>query len=152
MITVQVESFRDCIPELRVIFDKHHKELGLFRNVMPLDPNYHEYCRRENEGILFLTTVRRDGTIVAYYTAQTVSGFHYASTFTGTMDIAYVVPEERNRGLALPLFRRTEAELKRRGVKVWYSGYKVNNPLGMPELLNALGFMPADFYCAKWIG
>lgn len=152
MLTTQIDSFEQSVQELSEIFTKHHAELGLFRNLMPLAPQYPEYIRREREGILFLTTVRRNGRICAYYIAQILPGFHYRSTLTGTMDIAYVIPEERNRGLALPLFRHTEQELIRRGVKVWYSGYKVSNPLGMPGLLNILGFIPADVYCAKWIG
>lgn len=152
MISVQVERFVDCISELRTIFVHHHAELGIFRDTMPLDPDYGEYARRERVGQLFLTTVRRNGSIVAYYIAQVTWGFHYKSTFTGMMDIAYVVPEERNKGLALPLFRHVEQELKRRGVKVWYSGYKFHNPLGMDRLLGALGFIPADAYFVKWIG
>lgn len=152
MITFQIESFEQCVPELRVLFLTHHAELGLFRDRMPLDPDYPEYVRREREGSLFLTTGRWNGKIVAYYCAQVRPGFHYKSTFTGTMDIAYVVPEERNRGLALPLFRHTERELQRRGVKVWYSGYKVANEMGMSGLHAALGFIPADQYCVKWLG
>lgn len=152
MITVQIDSFEECIPELRQIFVTHHQELGLFRDQMPLDPDYREYIRREREGSLFLTTVRWNGKIAAYYCAQVKPGFHYKSTLTGTMDLAYVVPEERNRGLAFPLFRATERELRRRGVKVWYSGYKDHNPLGMPGLHKALGFVPADHYVVKWIG
>lgn len=152
MITFQIDSFQDCIPELRPLFLSHHAELGLFRDQMPLDPDYREYARREQEGSLFLTTGRRNGTIAAYYVANVRSGFHYRSTLTGTMDIAYVVPEERNRGLALPLFRHTERELKRRGVKVWFSGWKLHNPLGMPRLHELLGFVPADQYAVKWIG
>lgn len=119
---------------------------------MPLDPDYPEYIRREREGRLFLTTVRWDGILCAYYVAQNADGFHYKGTFTGHMDIAYVVPEFRNRGLALPLFRHTERELQRRGVKVWYSGCKTHNPLGMPQLHKALGFIPADTIFVKWIG
>lgn len=152
MISVQVESFVQCLPELRPLFRTHHIELGLFRDRMPLDPDEAEYARREQDGSLFLTTMRRNGTIVAYYVANVRPGFHYSSTLTGTMDIAYVVPEERNRGLALPLFRHTERELRRRGVQVWYSGSKVHNPLGMPKLHELLGFVPADLYAVKWIG
>ena len=149
MLTTQVESFRECIPEIKKIISTHHEELALLKDLMPLDPDWDEYVRRENVGRLFLTTVRRDGEIVAYYIAQVAPGFHYKSTFTGTQDICYVVPQLRNRGLAVPLFRQTERELRRRGVKVWYSGFKVHNPLGMPELLNALGFIPADTYMVK---
>lgn len=152
MITAQVELFADAATELAGIFPSHWEELGLFRDRMPLSPQWKEYVRRERDGILFLVTVRRDGKIAGYYIAQAAPGFHYSTTHTGTMDIAYVIPAERNKGIALPLFRRVERELKRRGVKVWFSGYKVHNPLGMPQLLDLLGFVPADVYCAKWIG
>lgn len=149
MITIQIESYMECLPELRQIHPVHHEELGLFKDKMPLDPDNREYAQRERDGSLFLCTVRRNAIIVAYYVANVRPGFHYKSTLTGTMDIAYVVPEERNRGLALPLFRHTERELRRRGVKIWYSGYKVHNPLGMPEFHKALGFVPADTYMVK---
>ena len=149
MITAQIESFGECVPELKGIFIRHHDELGILKDLMPLDPDYGEYVRRERNGMLFLCTVRRNDNIVAYYVAQTAKGFHYASTFTGTQDICYVVPEERNKGLAVPLFRHVERELRRRGVRVWYSGSKIHNPLGMPEMLRALGFIPADMYFVK---
>lgn len=148
----QIDSFERSVPELLELFPQHHAELGLFRDRMPLHPDIPEYIRRERAGMLFLTTGRRNGSIVAYYVAQCSPGFHYRSTLTGTMDIAYVVPEHRNRGLALPLFRTVERELQRRGVKVWYSGCKVHNPLGMPQLHELLGFMPADQYFVKWLG
>lgn len=152
MITVQLDSFEQCVPELRQIFPIHHVELGLFRDRMPLDMDYEEYARRERDGSLFLTTARWNGRLVAYYVAQVRPGFHYKSTLTGTADVYYVVPEFRDRGLARPLFRHTEQELRRRGVVVWYSGSKVHNPLGSPELHKLFGFVPADLYFVKWIG
>ena len=152
MITAQIESFRDCLPELVSVFPIHWAELALFKDRMPLAPQYHEYVRREEAGVLFLATIRWDGSIVGYYTAQCQPGFHYERTFTGTQDMVYVIPEYRDRGLAFPLFRCVERELKRRGAQIWYAGYKTHNPLGMPRLLYKLGFIPADTYMAKWIG
>lgn len=153
MLTFQVDSFTDCIWEFkRNQFPMHWAELALMRDRMPLDPDYKEYVRRETSGELFLVTGRWNGEIVCYYVAQVRPGFHYKSTLTGTMDICYVIPEYRGRGLALPLFRMVERELRRRGVQVWYSGYKTHNPLGMPQLHEALGFVPADSYMVKWIG
>lgn len=149
MLTFQVDSLKDSLPELIPIWSTHHVELGLMRDIMPLDPDVQEYIRREQVGELFLITGRRDGRIVAYYIAIVRPGFHYRSTLTAHMDIAFVVPEFRNRGLALPLFRHTEKELRRRGAKVWYSGNKIHNPLGMPELHGLLGFIPADTYFVK---
>lgn len=152
MISAQIESFEACAAELAAIFPQHWEELALFRDRMPLCPQWQEYARRERDGILFLATVRWNGRIVGYYTAQVAPGFHYGTTLTGTHDLVYVIPEARERGLALPLFRCVERELKRRGTKLWFSGYKEHNPLGMPKLLDRLGFAPADHYYAKWIG
>lgn len=135
-----------------MLFPTHHRELGLLRDRMPLDPDWHEYVRRERAGTLFIVTGRRDGAIVAYYVANAQPGFHYKSTLTGTADIYYVLPEWRDRGLSLPLFKQVERELQRRGVKVWYSGHKVNNPMGADKLHELMGFVPADHYWLKWIG
>lgn len=152
MLTFQIERFEQVVSELAAIFPQHWQELALFRHQMALAPQYREYARREQAGSLFLTTARWNARIVGYYVAQCQPGFHYEHTLTATQDMVYVVPEARNRGLALPLFRLVEAELRRRGVKLWYSGYKAHNPLGMPRLLGLLGFVPADNYMAKWLG
>lgn len=152
MLTAQIESFEKALPELQQCFPRHWEELALFKDHMPLFPQYQEYIRREREGILFLATLRWDGKIVGYYTVQVAPGFHYGTTLTGHMDMVYIVPELRDRGLGFPLFRCVERELRRRGVGPWYSGYKVHNPLGLPEFLTALGFQPADNYMVKWLG
>lgn len=152
MITAQIERFEDCLPELRAIFPRHWQELALFQDRMPLDPQYDEYVVRERAGRLLLVTVRKDGKIAGYYTAQVAPGFHYASTLTGTLDIMYIVPEERERGLAMPLFRQVERALRHRGVKLWYSGYKTANSLGLDRLLPLIGFKPADTYMTRWLG
>lgn len=152
MITAQVESFERAMPELAAIFPRHWEELALFRDKMPLAPQFAEYIRRERAGQLFLVTVRVDGRIAAYYTAQVAPGFHYGATLTAHMDMMFVVPDQRERGLALPLFRKVEDELRRRGVQLWYSGYKAHKPNQLDRLLPRLGFQPADVYMVKWIG
>src|SRR5271170_1508068 len=122
MITAQVESFQHAIDELRELFPTHWHELALFQDRIPLAPQYDEYVRRERDGTLFLATVRWDGRINAYYTAQVQPGFHYGTTLTGMGDMLYVVPDARGSGLIFPLMRCVEKELRRRAVKVWYSG------------------------------
>ena len=152
MITVGIERIELCFPELIQIFPEHWAELAVFKDRMPLAPQFSEYVTRERTGRLFLATVRRDGRIVAYYTAQVAPGFHYGSTLCAHMDMMYIVASERGQGLALPLFRCVEREMRRRGVQIWYSGLKEHNPLGMPALLDRLGFIPVDIYYGKWIG
>jgi GNAT superfamily N-acetyltransferase len=132
-----------------LIFPVHWEELALNKDTVPLAPQWDEYVAREQRGNLFLVTVRKNSELIAYYIAQVAPGFHYGETLTGTMDIAYVVPKHRNHGLALPLFRCVEKEMRRRGVKIWFSGYKTSKPLGMDKLLDLLKFEPADTYCVK---
>jgi hypothetical protein len=152
MITVQVESFKACLTELTLIFQRHWQEYALFQDRMPLAPQYDEYVRRDEAGELVLVTARRDGVMVAYYTAAIRPGFHYKDTLTATQDLMYVVAEEPWKGVCRPLLECVEDELKRRGVKIWYAGYKSHRPQGMPRLFGLFGFEPADVYVTKWIG
>lgn len=152
MITAQIESIAACWSELMEIFPIHHRELALFQDRMPLAPQREIYFERERNGILFLATMRWNGRIAAYQITNVAPGFHYGQTLTGTQDIVYVHPEMRDKGLAFPLFRCVRKELRRRGVKVWHSGYKTANPLGMDKLLPMFGFSPGDTYMAQWIG
>lgn len=152
MLTVQIESFEACASELEPIFQIHWQELAIFKDRMPLAPQWDEYFQRERDGRLFLTTVRLDGKIVGYWTVQIAPGFHYATTLTAHTDVIYVTPEVRDRGIVLPLYRRVKSELQRRGVSLWYAGHKSHNPLGMDRLLPMLGFQPADCYFAQWLG
>jgi GNAT superfamily N-acetyltransferase len=155
MITVQVESFAASVAEIDRLTTLHWNELALFRDRMPLAPQYAEYIQREARGQLFLTTARVDGQIKAYYIAQVAPGFHYGKTMTAHMDVMYVTPDMKGRGLAFPLARRVEKELRRRlgpNGGPWYSGYKTDNPNGMPEFYRLMGFKPADTYLVKWVG
>lgn len=152
MISAQIELFTRAYPELLRLFPKHWEELALFRDRMPLAPNFMEYAERERAGRLFLATVRWDGKIVAYYTANVASGLHYSTTLTAQMDMVYVHPDARGRGLIVPLMNCVQRELKRRGAQIWYSGYKTGNPLKLDNVLENFGFKPADTYVAKWIG
>jgi GNAT superfamily N-acetyltransferase len=151
MITAQIESIRACWPELVTIFPIHHAELALFQDRMPLAPQHDEYFRREQNGQLFLATMRWDGRIAAYQITNVAPGFHYGSTLTATQDLVYVHPEMRHKGLAFPLFRLVRRELERRGVKIWHVGYKSAKPLGLDRLLPILGFTPGDTYLSRWI-
>lgn len=151
MITAQIETMQACLPELLELWPKHWEELALFKDRMPLRPQISEYISRNQSGMLFLATVRWNGKLAGYFIAQVANGFHYGETFTGTTDIYYIAPEARDRGLFLPLYRCVERELKRRGAKVFYCGWKSHNPLSMDLMLPRLGFTPADVYMAKWL-
>lgn len=151
MITAQIEPFEPCLPELLALWPLHWRELALFQDRIPLRPQVQEYLLRTRAGTMFLATVRWNGRMVGYFLCQVNPGMHYGETLTGTTDIYYIIPEARQRGLFLPLYRCVERELSRRGVKVFYCGWKTAKPLDMDRMLPLLGFIPADSYMAKWL-
>lgn len=151
MITVQLETARDTLEELKPLFPKHWEEIGVFKDKVPLDPDYDEYLLLETQGKLTLATMRSDGTLLGYMVCfPNLKNLHYKSTRTARMDIIYIVPEYRKIGAGKRLVECMEAELKRRGVVLWHAGSK--NHQSIEWLFLMCGFEPTDTLLSKWIG
>jgi hypothetical protein len=151
LITYQVEPYENALPELKEIYPVHWLELALFQDRMPLKPQDAEYIARDRDGRLFLVTCRRDGELIGYYTCIVHNSLHYDIP-TALMDMIYMKIEFRSRGYAIRMIKFVEKELIKRGVQIWFSGFKTHKPLGLDRALKALGFGSADTYLAKWIG
>jgi hypothetical protein len=151
LITYQVEAYEQALPELKEIYPVHWLELALFQDKMPLKPQDNEYIARDRDGRLFLVTCRRNGELIGYYTCLLNNSLHYDIP-TAQMDMIYMKIEFRSHGYAIRMIRLVEKELVKRGIQIWYSGYKTHKPLGLDRALTALGFGPADTYLVKWIG
>lgn len=150
MITVQLENLASCLPELECLFPAHHAELGLFKDKMPLKPQYAVYFEREAKGEFILPTAREDGALVGYWPTFVARGLHYGDTLTATMDILWVHPEHRKGGVGKMLLDFLKVELKRRGVKLWWVGSKNHKPIEW--FFEANGFVAAERYYCQWIG
>jgi GNAT superfamily N-acetyltransferase len=150
LITAQIETLSQCLEELKELFPSHWEELGLFRDKMPLAPQYDLYWERERQGQLVAPIVRKDGKIIAYWPTMVAPGLHYGTTLTATMDILWVHPDHRGDGVGTLLFETLKTELKRRGVKIWWAGSK--NHKEIEWFLKMLGFKAEETYFALWIG
>lgn len=150
MITATLETLEECLEELKPMFPDHWKELGLFQDKMPLDPNYNIYWMREAAGELIMPILRKNGKIIGYWPTFVAPGLHYKTTLTATMDILWIHPDHRGDGAAKKLHDVLKAELKRRGVKVWHVGSK--NHKQIEWFFKMLGFDPVETYFAMWIG
>jgi GNAT superfamily N-acetyltransferase len=150
MITAQIEELADCLEEMKEIFPLHWQEIAIFKDKMPLDPQYPLYWLREQHGELVMPVLRCDGKIIGYWPTFVAPGMHYKSTLTATTDILYVHPDHRGNGAGKLLFDCLKAELKRRGAKIWYAGSK--NHKQIEWFLKMLGFEEIETYFALWIG
>lgn len=159
MITAAVEHLRDCLEELKPLFDPHWKEMALDQERVPLSPNYPEYLRREAEGTVLCVVLRERGAVVGYFVGFVAPGLHYQTTLTLTMDIYWIHPDYRASDsleqleedmLAELLFQTVKAEAVRRGVKRPFYGSKAHKDSS--GLFLQLGMYKADEYFSAWWG
>jgi GNAT superfamily N-acetyltransferase len=153
MTVIAPESFTAIYPELLPLFHQHWRELGPYKDRMPLSPDLQLYNFLESQGQLLTLTARKDGFLVGYLIACIKQGLHYSTTLQAITDIPYVLPSVRGRGIGVRLFLAAEAEFKARKVGPWFAGSKINSPLhpSMDRLLKWVGMQPTDLQYSKWI-
>lgn len=150
-VTVQVEPFARCIPELRPLFSEAHEELGQFREEMELSPDYARYCDLDRLGVLFLSTLRRDGALIGYMITSVSTGLHHSRNRIAVMDISFVQKRWRHRGYFLLLMDFVEARIRELGVDLWLCHYVSRRPLGFERVLANSGFVPTENNMGKWL-
>lgn len=153
MTSIRSESFIEIYPELLPLFESHWRELGPFRDRMPLSPNLPIYSYLETANQLVTLTARHNGKLVGYLIAKTGPGLHYSKTNQAITDLPYVLPEFRGRGIVVRLFKAAEEIFKAQNVGPWFAGSKINSPLhpSMDRLLRWIGMEPQDIQYSKWI-
>lgn len=149
LITAQIESFREGLEELKPLLPDHWRELGLYQDDMPLDPDYEKYFAHEEVGSLVYCTLRVGGTLEGYFIGFVTPGLHYQTTLTCMMDICLIRPAFRGMRAGRVLFDEVERELRRRGVKMWWVGSKNHKPI--VGFFEALGFTPEEVHLARWL-
>lgn len=114
MITIQKESYKNSIEEMKLLYPRHYEELSRTKQ-FPLNPQYETYLRLEEAGILHTIIVRDDKKLIGYILAMVVPDLHYGGLMCAE-DIYYLIPEYRGRMIGVRLFRFFEEEMKKLGV------------------------------------
>lgn len=148
-LAIQVENFGDVIGEMKPLFQRHWEELALDKETVPLDPDWARYAAMEAQGQLSTVTVRCRGELVGYAIMIVTPGLHYRSTLHGVMDMFWLAPEHRGHFGGIRLFKRVEAELKRRGVRRIFVGSKLHRDTS--RLFTALGYWPIEHWFSKMV-
>ena len=150
MITFQVESFKETLPEFEYLLPIHYEELALNKDKVPLMPQWDIYFGREDAGELLFVTARSEGIIIGYFIGFIAPGLHYKTCLTCQLDIFYIHKDFRNGRIGIKLFKFVETELRRRGVMRWFVGSKLHADAS--SLFKYLKFEPVEVYYTKWIG
>lgn len=150
MITFAIERFSDVYGELLPLLHEHYAEISTHAmQGVPLEPMISVYRAREMDGSLMMVIGREAGEIVAYFVCFVAPGLHYSTCLTCSPDIFFVRPDLRTGRTGIRMFKFVEAELRRRGVRRWAVGSKVEHDAS--ALFRYLDFKPVETTYEKWL-
>ena len=113
MITYQIEKYSDVVPELAVLYPEHYEELGSpVATAYNLDPDWDQYIKLEEAGVVKVVTCRSEGELVGYMIFMVSPGLHVKSCLTAYEDIYFLRKQYRKGRIGIKLFQFAEQYLK----------------------------------------
>lgn len=132
------------IPEVQRLLGSHWREVDVFHDDAPLDPDWKRYAQFEEFGWLGFVTARVDGELVGYMTIIIGPHLHHRAVKWATVDVMYLSPEFRSGWTGVRFIKIAERGLRKIGVKVFWFAVKTHfkNERGrtVEEVLKFLGF------------
>ena len=150
MITYQTEGFKDCLPELKDLFEDHYQEIGNDPENIKLNPDYDTYFELERLGKVHLVTVRYNNKIVGYNLSLLAPLLHFKHILNAHNDAIYVDKEYRKGTVGYRLIKFTMVSLKNLGVDCITIHTKTKQPFD--RLCEKLGMTLVERNYIKYLG
>jgi GNAT superfamily N-acetyltransferase len=142
-VTYQEESWQTLWNDGQELFSHHWKELALDQEEIPMDLDYERYSSLGTMGMLFILTVRWNGSLVGYVVVFLMPHFHYKSSgLMALTDMYYLLPRFRRGPIGIKLFTELEKRLKEKGISRAHIGCKVHQDHQL--LFESLGWKFTD--------
>jgi GNAT superfamily N-acetyltransferase len=150
MIEYKVESVEDCIDEIAPLIELHYEQVAMYKDKIPLNPDYDKYRELDKLGLFHCVTARDEGDLVGYFISFIAPHIHYSDHKFAVNDIVYIGEAYRSTGVGLDMFSFAEAALKDLGVSVLSIHMKTALPFD--NLCKGLGYDYAERNYTKFIG
>jgi GNAT superfamily N-acetyltransferase len=144
------ESLKSCLEEMKPILELHYQEVAMYKDKIPLDPDYSKYFMLEEEGVFHTVTVRDNGKLIGYFLSLIAPSIHYSQTVYAVNDILYVHPDYRASGVGQKMFSFAEKKLKEKGADV--ISIHMKTALPFDSLCEGMGYDYAERNYTKYIG
>ena len=148
-VTFQVETLADAEKGIAELIDAHWREVADHLEEIPLDVDWDLYRRMEQEGSLFILTVRDDGRLVGYVAHVVACLPHYRQTLVAKDDAHYLRPEYRKGGVGAKMILKTEQALAALGVKRILYHTKLRSDIDRTRFFERLGYEPIERIVSK---
>ncbi len=149
MVIYQEELFEDCIEEMKPFLEEHHKEAGLYSDLIDLDPNYELYSLMNKTGVCHMFTARDDDILIGYCVTFIQPHPHCKNENFAVNDIVYVGKEYRHTEVASEMISELELIMKQKGVTVMTFTMKTFKTF--ESLLDSLDFDKSEVIFTKYI-
>ena len=146
-IIIQREPLGDCIQEMAPMLVEHWKEVAMYQDEIPLDPDWDFYASVDDLGVLQTFTCRDEGKLIGYFLFFCKSHPHYRNDNYAVNDIVYFHPDYRVAEVVPGAFRRVENILKAEGFSVVTYHMKVHKP--WHKLMEGLNYDHAEHLYSK---
>lgn len=137
MITFSTSKGKDCIEQLKKMFDAHYQELSVTKNAK-LNPDYNIYMKMDEHNMLEVVLCKNDDEIIGYIVFFISPNLHYKDCLLATEDIYYLKPEYRKGTTGIKMFKFAEKYLKSINVNMIKYGTKTH--LDNSKLFEYLGY------------
>ena len=145
MITINAESYFDCIEEIKPLLYEMHVEVEGLAEEIPLDPDYARYEFMDENGLLRIHIVREQTMgMIGFMVSMVGPHAHHKDVVYSMADLFYVMPEYREGSTVAPdLIKFAQKDLKdNMDVKVMVIGMKIKHEFR--RLLQYCGFGPTE--------
>lgn len=134
------ETYDQVVADIARLLPAHHAELAMFKDDIPLDPNWFAYSRSAKMDLIRIYTARaEDDQVIGYAVFQVLERHaHYAHRWA-VNDVLWIAPEHRNIGVGGALFDCFEADLRDGGPIVIVIETKAHAP-ALAALCQARGY------------
>ena len=150
MVTYQVELYSDVLPELRVIYPEHYKEIEQeVSGGFELDPDWTQYFALEQAGMLHVITCRKDDKLIGYMFYIVSKHLHVKLCVTAYEDIYFLRKEYRKGRTGIRMFQFAEQHMKSIGVNKMLGTTKVH--IDNSKLFEYLGYQFVEKLFSKYI-
>lgn len=136
--------------EMQSLLELHWELIALNKESIKLNPNWAEYVRLDEAGILKLYTARQDGDLVGYFAVTVNTSLHYQDHKFATNDVIFIHPDYRNGSAGYKLIKYAEDQLFQMGVSLMIMNTKIHQPFD--KLLERMGFKQIERIYSKYIG
>ena len=144
-------SFEEMVGDIKPLISGHWKEIALFTDEIPLDPDYDRYQSMCDQGSVRLYGARMNGELIGYAIFMIVERhLHYRHRWA-LNDIIFIHPAHRNFGVGSGLCDCFESDLTQDGPIVINIATKTAHP-ALAMLLRSRGYGDAELSMSKRFG